>query len=377
MSASAFRLRPSGADIWVNCHGAVVMQEQFPEVEGPEAMEGTAAHFAATEPLQGRPVKTGDVAPNGIVITDEMMEGAALYQSVVMQRIPWANMRVEQTLPIPDIHPENGGTPDTWGIGFEPYVIQLIDYKYGHDFVEVFENWQLAEYISGIFSHLVATGHFALTAEAHLTIEFTIVQPRSYHRDGPVRTWRVRLDHLRGMFNLLRHAAEMAFRDDVTTTAGGWCEHCTARIGCETLQQSSYSIMRRIGRATPFNLDPLQVGRELYWINQADAILSARRKALEIEAFSMLESGKGVPHFEIDRAPGSEKWNEGKEQEVISLAAALGKDIRKPVAAITPTQARALGMPDAVIAAYAARPKGKAKLVPLDTTKTRKIFGAK
>lgn len=375
MAASEFPLRISGAHRWSNCHGSPIMEAYYPEDEGPEAREGTAGHWVATEMLQGRVAKLGDVAPNGVVVTEEMLEGAALYMAAVYERIPYVNMVVEQTLPAPEISPDVGGTPDTYGFGYAPWTMELLDYKFGHGFVEVFENDQCVGYASAIISALVAQGIDREVIEANLRFEITIVQPRNYHRDGPIRSWTVAASDLRAHFNRLRFAAEMYRRPDVTTKVGSWCEHCTARIGCETLQQAGYSIAQYVGGATPFNLTAQQTGNELAWLDRAQEILEARRDALAVEALKLLQSGKGVPHYEITHDVGSEKWIEGKEAEAIQVCALLGKDIRKPVAAITPTQARKLAVDDAVIKLYSRRPTGKAKLAPLDTTKTRKIFG--
>lgn len=375
MAASEFPLRISGAHRWSNCHGSPIMETRYPGEDGPEAREGTAGHWVATELVQGRAAKLGDVAPNGVVVTLEMLEGAALYMAAVYERIPYANMVVEQTLPAPEISPDVGGTPDTYGFGYEPWTMELLDYKFGHGFVEVFENDQLVGYASAIISALVAQDVDREVIEANLRFRMTIVQPRNYHRDGPVRSWIVAACDLRAHFNRLRYAAEMYRRPDVTTKVGAWCEHCTARVGCPALQQAGYLIADYVGGPTPFDLTPDQTGRELAWLDQASEALEARRDALQVAALKFLQAGKGVPNYEIVHEVCAEKWIEGKEEEAIQVCALLNKDIRKPVVAITPTQARKLAVDDSVIKLYSHRPTGKAKLAPLDTTKTRKIFG--
>jgi hypothetical protein len=372
---TAYALRPSAAGTWVYCHGSVRLCAPLPVDDTPEAQEGTAAHWAAMEPLQGRAVKAGDVAPNGVVVTDEMIEGGALYQAVVLSRIPLERMHIEQELPAPEIHPDNGGTPDIWGFGHESYVLHVTDYKFGHGFVEVFENWQVLNYLSAIFSHLVNSGQIAPGAEQHLTIEFTIVQPRSYHADGPVRSWRVRMDQLRALLNQLMMAAHAAMGENPTTATGPHCQHCEARHLCATLQHAAYNIVDATGQATPFDLNPMQLGNELRWLHRAKQLLDARVDSLEVQALAVLKEGKPLPHYMAQPSTGREVWLEGASDSIVAVADLLGFNLRKPQQLITPTQAKALGIDPAVISEYSHRPRGETKLVPLDSKTTRKIFG--
>lgn len=370
---SPFWLRPSSADTWAHCPGSVAMAARYPEEEGPEAAEGTAAHWAATETLQGRAIDA--TAPNAVAITDEMIEGAALYTAAVLERIPFAAINVEQALPAPEIHPFCGGTSDTWGRGHEPYVIHVVDYKFGFGFVEVFENWQLLTYVSQALSELIRRGEWSWEHEPHTLIELTIVQPRSYHRDGPVRSWRVRLTDLRAHFNQLRAAAEEATKPNATTRVGDYCKHCPARHACVTLQAAALDACDVAGKATPFDLSPVQTGNELRRMHYAQKLMKARIDGLEVQALAMIRQGKGVPHYAAEPTLGRLTWKDGLADSVLMIGDALGKDLRRPVTPITPTQAKATGIDAAVIAEYAHRPRGETKLVPFDSNQTRKIFG--
>ena len=86
MSGNHAFLPPSGAAIWVKCAAAPSMWQRYPEPEDSlEAMEGTAAHWAFEELFAGRAIDIGLVAPNGIVLTDEMCDGAQLFYDTVMR----------------------------------------------------------------------------------------------------------------------------------------------------------------------------------------------------------------------------------------------------------------------------------------------------
>lgn len=377
MQLSDFALRPSAADTWVNCFGSVQMMAQFPPDNGPEALEGEAAHWAATETLAGHIVRVGDTAPNGVVITDEMIDGAAMYVAAVVQRIAPDEWHIEQTLPIPYVHEQNGGTSDTWGLGYEPWLLHVVDYKFGYGFVEVFENWQCLDYVSGAIHHLQSIGRWKPEYEERIIVEITIVQPRSYHRDGPVRSWRVKLSDLRAHFNILHNAAHEALKPNPPTTPGEHCRYCTARHACDALQRAALNVCDVAGTATPFNLTPAQTGAELRRLDYAAKLLAARKSGLEVQALSMIKAGQSVPYYIAEASFGRLAWREGMETAVIAMGQLLGHDLAKPQQPITPTQAKNLGIDEAVISEYSHRPRGEIKLVPQDTTATRKIFGGK
>jgi hypothetical protein len=360
----------------VHCHDSVALAALYPEDDGPEAREGVAAHWCATETLQGRTRRVGDVAPNGVTITEEMEDGAALYVGACLSRIDLTTIRVEQTLPATDIHEQCGGTSDTSGRGYEPYVLHVVDYKFGFGFVDAFENWQCLAYVSQLLSDLIARGEWDWAQEDVTFVEITIVQPRSFHRDGPVRSWRVRLSALRAHFNTLRNAAAASLQPNAKCAVGEYCRYCPARHACPTLQNAALSACDVAGQAIAFDLPPAAVGNELRRLHYFAKLLKARIDGLEVEALSMLRQGKGVPHFIADSQPGRLVWREDFGADaVIAMGDALGKDLRKPATPITPTQAAKAGIDASVIDAYAFRPRGEMKLVPFDNRDSRKIFG--
>ena len=73
-------LAPSSAGRIVQCPGSVTMGQAYPEAgDSPDAMDGVAAHWACSEMLEGRLVEVGQQAPNGVFLTEEMVEAADLY----------------------------------------------------------------------------------------------------------------------------------------------------------------------------------------------------------------------------------------------------------------------------------------------------------
>src|SRR5579863_8252979 len=71
-------LPPAGASSWSLCAMWPTMNARYPQLESAEAIEGSAAHFVAWEMLKNQTPAPGDKAPNGAVVTEEMIQGAEL-----------------------------------------------------------------------------------------------------------------------------------------------------------------------------------------------------------------------------------------------------------------------------------------------------------
>jgi hypothetical protein len=84
-----------------------------------------------------------------------------------------------------------------------------------------------------------------------------------------------------------------------------------------------------------------------------------------------VETGWAITH-----GKARERWAK-PPAEVFALGDMMGVELRKPSEAITPNQARDLGLDAAVIAAYAERPTGAAKLTPRDASTAARVFGGK
>lgn len=377
MSTHAF-LAPSGAFCTVKCAAAPAMQQRCPEQETDAQREGTAAHWAAAEVLAGRPVDVGVIAPNGVILTAEMCEGAEMYADDVTQAVtPWCvanntapdgRLYVETPISCATLHPHCWGTPDTWF--WEPRLLRIWDFKFGHALVEAFENWQLLSYAAGILDALNGL------EDQQTIVEFRIVQPRAFHIDGPIRVWRAYASDLRGYFNILRHAFAEAMKPDAAAKPGPHCKYCTGAPICTALQRESYRITDATFAAQPFDMPPGALGVELRIFEDALTMLTARVEGLREQAFAMLKRGNSVPFYAVEFGKGRERWAK-PSREVVALGELMGVNLAKPPEVITPNQARKAGVPAAVVAAYTEVPTGSQKLVRDDGTKARKIFGAK
>ena len=339
-----------------------------PELDNDAALEGTAAHWCGSELICGRVPVVGAAHQNGVVIDADMLKHAEEYRDIVQS---WGlPVYVEQYLNIPEIYEGFGGTPDAWAYDRATATIKIIDYKYGFQIVEPFENWQLLCYVSGIITQLQLDGYL----DQIYTVEFYVYQPRVNHIDGHLRMWKTTAANLRPFFNRLQMAAQNVYGKNPIATTGKQCRYCEARHVCTVLLESSYSAMQMSREPDTFNLNTTQAGRELIQIESAIEILKSRKTGLEGQLIHDLLAGNVSPHFKLDRVKSRAKWRDGSENLVLAMGEMLGVDLAQPRAPISPAQARKKNIDESVISIYSYNPMGEQKLVPLSTLKTRKLF---
>lgn len=373
-------LQPSSAHRWVHCFGSVQAEGLYPQPPTDAAEEGTAAHWVASSMLESykaNPIKTpicfiDKPAPNGVIVTDEMIEGIGLYVKDVLKVVNdnglLQSMIIEQPVPINRVHPDNWGTPDLRIYDKDALRLHVWDFKFGRRVVEHWENWQLIDYGIGGLDE-IGNG----IDDQHITVELHIVQPRAFHVDGPVRSWSMIGSDLRGYANKLSAAAEKATDINPLCRAGEWCRDCNASRACSALQIESAGIVDRVEALNLHDLSPEDTAVELRYLRRADVLLGERLKGLETQTMEQHANGTPTPGFGIGYGQGSIKWDK-PNNEVIELGDLLGIDLRKPEAPITPTQAKKLKVDEAVIKSYSKKHQGSARLVTDDKTIAGRIF---
>lgn len=381
MGAHAF-LAPSSAFRWVRCALSASLEAAYPETEdSPSSLEGTAAHWAVQMLLQGTPAAVDVQAPNGVAVTREMLEAAELVRDDIATTLgpDWAKyLVIERPVQIPRVHPTlNWGTPDyrAWGrLNNGRLCLYVWDFKYGHGVVEAFENWQMTDYTAGLLDEAGIDG----IQDQETVVEMIVIQPRAFHRQGPVRRWRVQASDLRANINRLANAASVATAPNppATPTPEG-CENCTGRHACEALRRSAYTAADKGQHYGALDLPPHALGLELRALKRAQALLDARVTGLEAQVSATIKRGTLVPFWYMDSVPGRLAWTK-PAAEVFALGDMLGLDLRKPAEPITPTQAKAAAkvakVPGEIFDAYADRPPGAVKLTADDGSKARLTF---
>jgi hypothetical protein len=345
------------------------MQQQHPDQgDDTAALEGEAAHWVLTDcVLEGVIIEVGDEAPNGVRVTSEMITGADLMLRDIVATLgpEWRSLiRIEQRLPpVVTLHPENWGTPDVYAVVGN--TIHVWDYKYGYGYVEVYENWQLINYFALIF----------LALGLHdCAVKFTIVQPRSYGPEGPVRRWATTAVALRAHVNVLRNSYGAALGPQPRLRVGPECDHCSARHACPELLRAGARAADYVRGPQPFDLSPAALGRELTLMRQTAELIKARQSGLEEQALRAIRAGAQVPGYAVGHGSGRQAWTK-PAAAVINTGKMLGLDIAKPIEPLTPKQAIARGMPESLVESMSTTPVGEAKLIEEDRSLAARVFG--
>lgn len=347
----------------------------FPETgDSVEAAEGEAAHWALAEQLAGRLVDVGQIAPNGVVLTGEMCDAADRVSDYVVQVLAPHGLKpsdgqIEQRVQIPRVHPMSWGTPDylIWLPTTPLRTLFILDFKFGHRFVDEHENRQIVEYIAGATEGINDN-------DGGCDIVAVIAQPRSYSPKGSIRKWRTRLLALRALINVQSNAAHEALGPGPRAQVGPECRDCRARHACPALQAAGYSAMDEARHVTPIVLDPTSASLELRLARRSLDLLKARVDGLEQQVMAALKAGSTVPGWKVEHSGGRKVWA-SPPAAVIAAGQMLGIDVAKRPEPITPLQAVEKGMHPDVVEAMSKRQSGGASLVEDDGSHARRIFG--
>ena len=374
MSNAHSILPPSGADVWVNCPGSVMMQQQYPErPDNVRGMEGTAAHEVMAGLIRATPVPVGSLASNGIAVTQEMVESAELFCDVFPAELsqPGGVLQAEKRISCPSIHPECWGTLDASALCRN--TLRIADLKFGHMFVNEYENYQLVTYASG---ELDALQFDWAGTSGDLAVELTIVQPRCYSGGGAVRTWRTSALALKPYIERLRAAAAEALDPSPRVCTGEWCNFCTAIHACPAAQRAVSTAIGITYQALPSPMTPDALGLMLRRVQDAADMIKAMRGGLEEEAEALIRSGVTVPGFSLAQGKGKTDWVKPID-EIVALGDMFGVDLRK-AGVKTPLQSMKLlssaGIDDSVISGYSDRVSGGLQLVQTDMSQLRRVF---
>lgn len=350
------RLAPSSADKRVGCPGSLLMEEMYgSDVETDEMREGTAAHWVLLEMAREQPVCEGLLAPNGVMVTEEMIDGAQMILDDVDERLrpyPDASLGLtyEQRVDCTHIHEDNWGTPDIWGYVAEDGQIFIWDFKFGHRFVPA-DSWQLINYAAGIIRQIGLNGH----QDQYTKVTFIIVQPRYYH-GSPVRSWSCMASDLRGMFNTLITTYNEATGPSPKLRTGEWCADCSARHKCEALHKATASAVDYIDSVGDVDYDDHSLGTEMVILESAIDRCTARLKALKVDAEARIAEGRAVHLYHVTPTYGRQKWT-APIDEVLFTGELYGAKLSKPTQAVTPKQAIAAGVDAEVVNSMSETPR--------------------
>jgi len=350
------------------CIGSRLMPAVLPEDSNREARdEGNAADWLSEQMFHGKPAPAGTAAPNGYIITDEMIEHIKGYVSA---------LNCGEMQPVTTYAGENWevrGRADH--IVFEPAgvapplsdlqplsVLTIDDLKYGWRLVSPERNFTL-------LSH--AIGWCIKTGQQPDRIVLRIHQPRPYHPDGPLREWSCGYADLIGYWRQI--SERLSDPTSELTTSLEQCAKCHALAGCPAARTAGMNAIDASMLAFSDNLPKDVLTHELETLRQAAVMIENRRDALEELISHRIRSGDVFNGYVLEQSYGHARFKPGLTGKILSMAS--GIDLTKD-GAVTPAEAKRRGLNEAAYNALTHRPLLPSKLKAIDVdSRARRIFG--
>lgn len=321
------KLSPSGAKRWMACAGSLAMEAGYPDTSSEFADEGTAAHFLASECLDGVfdaryfHEKTVVVGTHG-TCWSEVFEGSFAearsfrvdadmcrevqkYLDFVNAAAEDGELHVEQRLAI-----FGGAIPDQFGTSDAVIVfsksLHIIDLKYGRGVqVDAEENEQ------GMLYALGALDEFDLLGEIE-TVKITIHQPRLNH----VSTWECSAEHLRAFEQRAIAAGKLALdlAEGVSPTelahlnpGPDQCRFCKAKATCPALRNlvlatvaGDFEVLTEVEVAGALGEEPYQVEVAMPVVDNLIALGKGEIAVSIIDAEKIIAAAHGVAPGKVD-----------------------------------------------------------------------------
>lgn len=384
-------LAPSSAPQWGHCSGSVMANRHAPNLDSEESRKGTAVHWVGAECLIGWRKQdggcpscfdwTGLSAPNGVVIDDEMTEGAQIFVDDVLQVAQehgaLRDMLIEHRVFMPQIHKDNWGTLDCCIPLLNKGVIYLWDYKNGHRENHAKDNLQLIDYLEGLANELNIDGH----QDQDIRVVFRIVQPFCYKAMGAIDEWSCMLSDLRPYFNQLHAKAHEAMTNP-SMSSGPWCRDCHAVRTCSAARKASYNLIDYVNE--PYEMDTMDgatLAIERRILSSGLVAAKARLEAIEDDLRHRINKGATDTGLALRTTSGNLAWSIPADQAV-ALANMFHGDIAKP-GVVTPTQAKTMvprelrSQFEQVLKTVTRRPSGGLKLIDAENTIGARAFQRK
>lgn len=337
------RFGASSAHRWTVCTGSIKAQEGLPNSSSDYASEGTALHAVSSHCLEQQQDaaewidRTFHYEDHGeqktIEIDEDQAEAVQVYLDTIRedQAKHGGKLLIEQQFHLPSVHPDAFGTSDCGFIGGDS-VLRNYDAKFGRGkVVEVIQpdgkpNLQLGYYAIGLIRRLAE-----VLKRLHVAkVELIIVQPRAWHRDGPVRRAVFTLEELEEVGDLLRAKAEEA-EENPQLIPGDHCTFCKAAGTCKALRDFALDTAQLDfdeevgimgGTVNPATLDGAALARVL----EVADVLQTFVNAVRSRAHGLADSGHDVPGWALKESKGHRKWSD-EEAARSALCYDFGLDV--------------------------------------------------
>lgn len=295
-------LGASSAERWLNCPGSVGLLKKLnlPESDEPDyRRDGVAAHEAAAHCLQNGldGWEAIGLSFHETEITEEIANAIQLYLDTVRPLITEkAVVRIETRVQFKE-HEDGYGTVDCGVYDPETATLHVNDYKHGQGVVvEADWNPQLMYYAHPFIQEFPETR----------TVVLRIIQPRAFHELGPVREWETTAEAIETWVEdeLIPGMNRAAI--DHALDSGPWCRFCPAKLVCPILTSLFGAAMTADPKSVRY-ISNESLGRSYQYIPAVKSYI----KAMEDEAFRLLNLGKEVPGVKLVPKKANRAWKPG------------------------------------------------------------------
>lgn len=360
-------LGASGASRWLACPGSPSLCEEAETEESSfAAREGTVAHDVAERALrEDRDTWefVGEINDD-IKVTAEMAVATDLFVRSIREEHPHLandNHFIEQKFHCPEIHELFYGTADFVYLDAETGTVHIWDYKHGIGVVvEATDNNQLKYYAAGVLEEL---GLWKARSFGNYTrIVLHLVQPRAFHKDGPIRVWETtRRELSRWVSDVLVPGMDRA-QDSDELNPGDHCRFCQARGMCPALdevQEKTEALSAELDEAKPHEITHEKIGAFL----DGFKLMKMRAKRLESQAFHRLNTGRvKIPGFKLVEGDAHRKWKDEAAAKK-ALVAEYGDKAFVPRKLKSPAQIEEMPKGKSFTTRFAHKPKGSLTVV--------------
>ena len=365
--------RASAASKWVFCSEAAWLEQLYPQPDGDEAREGTAAAEMGELVLKnefGIEELVDRQASNGVVMVGEMVEHVQMYIDHVRSR--GVGYWVEESIsigggPTHQIKQPVTGRCDSAAFNFDEAtgILYIDDFKYGHGPVEVFENWQLLIYAIGM-------RYGRLSGRVIRGIVLSIIQPRGHHHNGPIRSWELTVEELAEYEQKLINAVIAVHDPNRKCHTGMHCKYCNVLSFCAPAITAGMNAVDVIGAALPDTNTPAQVAALMNTLTHAQKTVKHLLSAVNTRGEAMILNGQPIPGYGYEPGTGHAKFiDEDKAKET---AQTMGVSLIEEKT-ITPAEAKRRGLPKAIVDQQTYTPSTAPRLVKRDvSTLFKKVF---
>ena len=348
---------------FIQCNGNIALDKisNF-NIDTEERDLGNTAHWLVeTAYKNGVQLEEmiGEKSPQGIVVDVEMVEHCEEYFNNLAGSIEFDTSHGS-------VDYEVRGRCDHIFFNDSNNTLVVDDFKYGRRIVEPDENWTLISHALGC----MWGSEFVLNNTREIV--FRIFQPRAYHPEGTVRTWRVSKETLEQYFRQMQAALA---NPDQTVNTGPNCYMCPSQSNCSASQIDLMNQTEISQHAFNNKLDAKDVSSMYDLLKKAEKRIKSGLKAYEDVMLHGLKVGKSFPNYSVKKDFTSPKWNEGLTKDILEMA--TGKDLSGGKM-VTPKQAEKLGVSKEAIKKLSKPVERGLKLVRIsEQDKFSNMFGDK